>query len=164
MTDKAFQSCFKQYPVFICRATFLQSWWPRRHVTNIEVFFCTVCSDCMLLLLSLPESTTWSLLGRLYPLLSSRLLWWRRCPPRGWVELLSLCCNVVCGFSRGIDGTKRQSMTSVGEVTAEEGRGRKCFYCAPSRESSRRTLAYETSMVPQDHCQRTRHCMHWSNF
>jgi hypothetical protein len=68
------------------------------------------------------------LLGRLCPLLSSRLLWLRRRPPRGRVELLSLCCDVVCGFSRGIDGAKRQSMTSVGEVTEEEGRGRKLFF------------------------------------
>jgi hypothetical protein len=52
------------------------------------------------------------------------------------------------------DGAKGQSMTSVGEVTAEEGRGRKCF-SAPSREWNRQSLAYETSMVPQDHCQRT---------
>jgi hypothetical protein len=79
-----------------------------------------------------------------------RLLWLRRRPPRGRVKLLSLCCDVVCGFSRGIDGAKRQSMTSVGEITAEEGRGRKCCIVP-----SRRTLAYETSMVPQDHCQRT---------
>jgi hypothetical protein len=90
-----------------------------------------LCSDCMVLLLSLPESTTWSPLGCLCPLLSSRLLWLCRCPPRGRVELLSLCCNVVCGFLRGIDGAKRQSMTSVGEVTAEEGRGRKCFLVRP---------------------------------
>jgi hypothetical protein len=121
----------KQYPVFICRATFLQLWWPRRHVTNIEVF-CTVCSDCMVLLLSLPESTTWSLLGRLCPLLTSRLFWLRSRPPRGRVELLSLCCDVVSGFSRGIEGAKRQSMTSVHEVTAEEGRGRKCFFVRPA--------------------------------
>jgi hypothetical protein len=29
-------------------------------------------------------------------------------------------------FRGRIDGAKRQSMTSVGEVTAEEGRGKKC--------------------------------------
>jgi hypothetical protein len=28
---------------------------------------------------------------------------------------------VLCGFSRKADGAKRQTMTSVGEVTAEEG-------------------------------------------
>jgi hypothetical protein len=32
------------------------------------------------------------------------------------------CCSVLCGFLRRVDGAKRQSMTSVGEVTAEEGR------------------------------------------
>jgi hypothetical protein len=58
-------------------------------------------------------------------------------------------------FRGRIDGAKRQSMTSVGEVTAEEGRGRKSFFSAPSRESNRQSLAYETIMVPQDHCQRT---------
>jgi hypothetical protein len=126
----------------------------RRHGRGTYLF-CTVCSDCMVLLLSLPESTTWSLLNRLCPLLSSRLLWLCRCPPCGRVELLSLCCDVVSGFSRGIDDAKRQSMTSVGEVTAEEGRGRKCFFSVLSRESCRQTLAYETSMVPQDHWQRT---------
>jgi hypothetical protein len=31
-------------------------------------------------------------------------------------------------FRGRIDGAKRQSMTSVGEVTAEEGRGRKCLF------------------------------------
>jgi hypothetical protein len=29
------------------------------------------------------------------------------------------------------------------------------FFCAPSRELNRQSLADETSMVPQDHCQRT---------
>jgi hypothetical protein len=38
---------------------------------------------------------------------------------------------------RRVDGVKRQSMTSVGEVTAEEGREK---FCAPSRESNRRPL------------------------
>jgi hypothetical protein len=37
-------------------------------------------------------------------------------------------------------------------VTAEEGREK---FCAPSWESNRRPLAYETRMVPQDHCQCT---------
>jgi hypothetical protein len=61
-------------------------------------------------------------------------------------------------FRGRIDGAKGQSMTSVGEVTAEEGRGRFFYYFirAPSRESNRQSLAYETCMVPQDHCQRTR--------
>jgi hypothetical protein len=58
-------------------------------------------------------------------------------------------------FRGRIEGAKRQSMTSVGEVTAEEGRGRKWFFSAPSRDTNRQSLAYETSMVPQDHCQRT---------
>jgi hypothetical protein len=31
------------------------------------------------------------------------------------------CCSVLCKFSRRVGGAKRQSMTSVGEVTAEEG-------------------------------------------
>jgi hypothetical protein len=117
--------------------------------------FCTVCSDCMVLLLSLPKSTTWSLLGCLCPLLSSRLLWLSRCPPCGRVELLSLCCDVVCGFLRGIDGAKRQSMTSVGEVTAEEGRGRKCLLCAqPGIEpaNSRLRDEYGTTRPLPAHC------------
>jgi hypothetical protein len=39
------------------------------------------------------------------------------------------CCLVYDADFRGrIDGAKGQSMTSVGEVTAEEGRGRKCFF------------------------------------
>jgi hypothetical protein len=42
------------------------------------------------------------------------------------------------------------SMTSVGEVTAEEGREK--FLCT-KQESNRRPFAYETRMVPQDHCQ-----------
>jgi hypothetical protein len=29
------------------------------------------------------------------------------------------------------------------------------FFSAPSRDSNRPSLAYETSMVPQDHCLRT---------
>jgi hypothetical protein len=37
------------------------------------------------------------------------------------------CCSVLCGFLRRVDGAKRQSMTSVGEVTAEEGREK--FLC-----------------------------------
>jgi hypothetical protein len=35
-------------------------------------------------------------------------------------------------------------------------------FSAPSRESNRRSLAYETSMVPQDHCQRTALKLHQS--
>jgi hypothetical protein len=43
------------------------------------------------------------------------------------------CCLVYDADFRGrIDGAKRQSMTSVGEVTAEEGRGRKCFLVRPA--------------------------------
>jgi hypothetical protein len=34
---------------------------------------------------------------------------------------------VLCGFLRRVDGAKCQSMTSVGEVTAEEGREK--FLC-----------------------------------
>jgi hypothetical protein len=41
-------------------------------------------------------------------------------------------------------------MTSVGKVTATEWR-EKCLCTQP--ESNRRPLAYETRMVPQDHCQ-----------
>jgi hypothetical protein len=55
-------------------------------------------------------------------------------------------------FHGRIDGVQRQSMTSVGEVTAEEGREK--FLCTQP-ESSRRPFAYETRMVPQDHCQCT---------
>jgi hypothetical protein len=40
------------------------------------------------------------------------------------------CCSVLCGFSRRVDGAKRQSMTSVGEVTAEEGREK--FFVHPA--------------------------------
>jgi hypothetical protein len=35
-------------------------------------------------------------------------------------------------FRGRIYGAKRQSMTSVGEVTAEEGRGRKWFFVRPA--------------------------------
>jgi hypothetical protein len=55
-------------------------------------------------------------------------------------------CADFCGR---IDGAKRQSVTSVGEVTAEEGREK--FLCTQP-ESNRRSLTYETRMVPQD-CQ-----------
>jgi hypothetical protein len=34
---------------------------------------------------------------------------------------------MLCGFLRRVDGAKRQSMTSVGEVTAEDGREK--FLC-----------------------------------
>jgi hypothetical protein len=34
-------------------------------------------------------------------------------------------------------------------------------FSAPSRESNRQSLAYETSMVPQDHCQRTNSIYVW---
>jgi hypothetical protein len=37
------------------------------------------------------------------------------------------CCSVLCGFLQRVDGAKRQTMTSVGEVTAEEGREK--FLC-----------------------------------
>jgi hypothetical protein len=37
-------------------------------------------------------------------------------------------------------------------VKWQRKRGEKSF-CAPSRESNRRPLAYDTRMVPQDHCQ-----------
>jgi hypothetical protein len=59
----------------------------------------------------------------------------------------AMSCADFCGR---IDGAKRQSMTSVSEVTAEEGREK--FLCTQP-ESSRQPLAYETRMVPQDHCQ-----------
>jgi hypothetical protein len=68
---------------------------------------------------------------RLKPLFA-RTLTYVKSGFRKWLEDLSLCCDVVCGFSRGIDGAKRQSMTSVGEVTEEEGRGRKCFIVRPA--------------------------------
>jgi hypothetical protein len=119
----------KQYPVFICRANF-HLWWPLSLISVFSGFLFTICM--LLLPMSLPEST-W--LGRLYPLLSSRLLWLRRYPPRGrdeHVVFLVLCwpvrcCSVLCGFLRRVDGAKHQSMTSVGEVTAEEGREK--FLC-----------------------------------
>jgi hypothetical protein len=58
---------------------------------------------------------------------------------------------MFCADFRGrIDGAKRQSVTSVGEVTAEEGREK--FVCTQP-ESNRQSLTYETRMVPQDHCQ-----------
>jgi hypothetical protein len=58
-----------------------------------------------------------------------------------------------CADFRGwIDGAQRQSMTSVGEVTAEEEREK--FLCTQP-ESNRQPLAYETRTVPQDHCQCT---------
>jgi hypothetical protein len=66
------------------------------------------------------------------------------------VATLLRCCSVQCGFSGRIDDAKRQSMTSVGEVTAEEGREK--FLCTQPK-SNRQPLAYETRMVPQDHCQ-----------
>jgi hypothetical protein len=56
---------------------------------------------------------------------------------RAVVQLLRCCLVYAADFRGRIDGAKCQSMTSVGEVTAEEGRGRKCFYCAPSRDSNR---------------------------
>jgi hypothetical protein len=37
------------------------------------------------------------------------------------------CCYVLCGFLLRVDGAKRQTKTSVGEVTAEEGREK--FLC-----------------------------------
>jgi hypothetical protein len=60
-----------------------------------------------------------------------------------------MSCADFCGW---IDGAQRQSMTSVGEVTAEEEREK--FLCTQP-ESNRQPLAYETRMVPQDHCQCT---------
>jgi hypothetical protein len=57
--------------------------------------------------------------------------------------------RIFCGR---IYGAQRQSMTSVGDVTAEEGREK--FLCTQP-ESSRRPFAYETRMVPQNHCKCT---------
>jgi hypothetical protein len=68
----------------------------------------------------------------------------------------SSCCLVAAmscaDFCGRIDCAKRQSVTSVSEVTAEEGREK--FLCT-QLESNRQPLAYETRMVPQDHCQCT---------
>jgi hypothetical protein len=64
-----------------------------------------------------------------------------------------LVAAMSCADFRGrIDGAKCQSLTSVGEVRAEERREK--FLCTHP-ESNRQPLAYETSMVPQDHCQCT---------
>jgi hypothetical protein len=40
------------------------------------------------------------------------------------------CCSVLCRFLRRVDGAKRLSMTSVGEVTAKEGREK--FFVHPT--------------------------------
>jgi hypothetical protein len=68
----------------------------------------------------------------------------------------SSCCLVAvmscADFCGRIDGAKCQSMTKVGEVTAEEGREK--FLCSQP-ESNRQPLAYETRMVPKDPCQCT---------
>jgi secreted trypsin-like serine protease len=64
-----------------------------------------------------------------------------------------MLCNADIADSR--DRWRRTSMTSVGKVTVTVWRAERKVFSAPSRESSRRSLAYETSMVPQDHCQRT---------
>jgi hypothetical protein len=52
----------------------------------------------------------------------------RRRPPRGRVELLSLCWDVVCGFLRGIDGAKRQSMRPAGNRAGELSLMRRVWY------------------------------------
>jgi hypothetical protein len=66
------------------------------------------------------------------------------------------CCLVAamsCADFRGrIDGAKYQRMTSVGEVTEEEGRE---FFLCTEQELNRRPLPFEKRMVPQDHCQCT---------
>jgi hypothetical protein len=51
------------------------------------------------------------------------------------------------------DRWRRTSMTSVGKVTATVWRVEK-FLCTQP-DSKRRPFAYETRMVPQDHCQCT---------
>jgi hypothetical protein len=71
--------------------------------------------------------------------------------------LLLLRCLVRI-FRGRIDGAQRQSLTSVGEVTAEEGREK--FLCTQP-ESSRRPFAYETRMVPQD--QPVHFCQQWTD-
>jgi hypothetical protein len=53
-------------------------------------------------------------------------------------------------FRGWIDGAQRQSMTSLGEESAEEEREK---FLSTQPESNRQPLAYETRMVPQDHCQ-----------
>jgi hypothetical protein len=74
--------------------------------------------------------------------------------PRGPVKLLFLLLlqRLVRIFCGRIDGAQRQSMTSVGEVSAEEGREK--FLCTQP-ELSRQPFVYETRMVPQDHYQCT---------
>jgi hypothetical protein len=95
-------------------------------------------------------------LGRLYPLLSSRLLWQRRLlSSRGRNEHVVffnvdpcdvVLCSVQCRFLRRIDGAQRQSMTSVGEVTAKEG-------SAPSRNRTGDLLLMRRGWYHmQDHC------------
>jgi hypothetical protein len=60
-----------------------------------------------------------------------------------------MSCADFCGW---LDGAQRQSMRSVGEVTAEEEREK--FLCTQP-ELNGQPLAYETRMVPQEHCQCT---------
>jgi hypothetical protein len=63
-----------------------------------------------------------------------------------------LCCAMQIFAEDRWRRANRQSMMSVGEVTAEEGRYK--FLCTQP-ELNRWPLAYAKRMVPQDHCQCT---------
>jgi hypothetical protein len=88
--------------------------------TRIEWFLSTKCM--LLLLMSLPDLVASICSSPVYCCGCAVVL------DVGGTSMLSFlvqclpvrCCSVLCGFSRRVDVAKRQSMTSVGEVTAEE--------------------------------------------